>query len=316
MLPMCSSMWPQRMPVTACSAVMDGMPLRAEAERASAASSRPRTMAAAAAAFFLCSASVSALPTVAKSCACLAFIWSMSLIAIDGLCWPEATDLTRLPIPSCAIAMWWATTQTGHFSADVTFFHSASLSFSITFAASWTFASNCFASASAFAPMVVPPLAAQYTPLTTTQGGGHERAHRHQLRHGRELRALDAGRRRRDHAEHHVGQHRLRIPRRRPAHHAQDGGAGGAARRGGGRASRAAGSHGLRAAAHGGLAPGDQGHPPLPGGSARRLREGRGHDAAAREGARHPVPHVRGEPAPRARLRRAGRRARPEPHPD
>src|SRR2546427_3638157 len=63
-----------------------------------------------------------------------------------------------------------ATTNTGHFSADVTFFHSASLSFSITFAASWTFASNCFASAAAFATMRAPPRAAQYAPRTTTQG--------------------------------------------------------------------------------------------------------------------------------------------------
>ena len=39
---------------------------------------------------------------------------------------------------------------------------------------------------------------------------------RSQLRHGRELRRLEDGRRRGDHAVHHLGQHRLRLPRRRP----------------------------------------------------------------------------------------------------
>src|SRR5438093_2390292 len=51
-------------------------------------------------------------------------------------------------------AMWCATTPTGHFSAAVVFFQSASLSRSITAVASWAFVSNCFAKASALAPMV------------------------------------------------------------------------------------------------------------------------------------------------------------------
>ena len=105
MLPTCSSMWPHRMATTICSVVIGGIPLRASAERPSAASSSPRTTEAAVAAFFLCNASVSALPTLANSFACLAFIWSMSLIPIVALCWPEAADLTRLPIPSWLIAM-------------------------------------------------------------------------------------------------------------------------------------------------------------------------------------------------------------------
>src|SRR5207244_11425215 len=39
--------------------------------------------------------------------------------------------------------------------------------------------------------------------------------------------------------------------------------------------------------------------PILPDRSARRLRPGRRHPRAARQAARHPVPHVRGEPAAR-----------------
>ena len=57
-------------------------------------------------------------------------------------------------------------------------------------------------------------------------------------------------------------------------------------------------------------------YPPLPGRRARRLRPGRGHHAPARQAARHPVPHVRGEPAARPGRRRAGRRARSRADPD
>src|SRR5215813_7358205 len=206
-----------RIPTTACSVVMGGIPLRADAERPSAASSRPRTMVAASAAFFLCSATVSALDTLAKSFACLAFPALMSSIEIDAVCWPDASDLMRPAIPACDCARWCAVTPTGHCSPFVTFFQSASLILSSTDVASWTLASNCFANASAFAPMLVPPLAAQYTPLhqrIRQEAASHERAHRHQLRHGRELWPLDPRRGRRDHAEHHLRQHRVRFSRR------------------------------------------------------------------------------------------------------
>ena len=61
-------------------------------------------MAAASAAFFLCSATVSALPTLANSFACWAFPAWMSSIEIDALCWPDATDLMRPAIPMCDCA--------------------------------------------------------------------------------------------------------------------------------------------------------------------------------------------------------------------
>ena len=69
---------------------------------------------------------------------------------------------------------------------------------------------------------------------------------RPQLRHGRELRRLEDGRRRRGHAAHHLGQHRLRLPRRRPGDHPQDGAPRGRPRRGDRRASVASGPPGLR----------------------------------------------------------------------
>ena len=47
----------------------------------------------------------------------------------------------------------------------------------------------------------------------TAKGKKNDQIHRHQLRHGRELRALDARRRRRDHAAHHLGERRVRLPR-------------------------------------------------------------------------------------------------------
>src|SRR5262249_51965976 len=203
-----------RIPTTACSVVMGGIPLRADAERPSAASSRPRTMVAARAALLLCSATVSALDTLAKSFACLAFPALMSSIEIDAVCWPDATDLMRPAIPMCDCAMWWAMMPTDHFSPCATFFQSASLSFSNTAVASCAFDSNCFASASPLAPMLFPPLSAQYTPLhqrIRQEAASHDRAHRHQLRHGRELWTLDARRRRRGHAEHHLREHRVRF---------------------------------------------------------------------------------------------------------
>ncbi len=66
---------------------------------------------------------------------------------------PAATALMMLAMPSCEPAMWWATTPTVHFSDEVVFFQSASLSLSSTAVASCTFVSNCFASASALAAM-------------------------------------------------------------------------------------------------------------------------------------------------------------------
>ena len=50
----------------------------------------------------------------------------------------------------------------------------------------------------------------------------YESQHRLELRHGRKLRRLGDGQRRRRAALCQLGQHRLRFPRRRPRHHAQD----------------------------------------------------------------------------------------------
>ena len=99
---------------------------------------------------------------------------------------------------------------------------------------------------------------------------------RQQLRHGRELRPLDARRRRGGDAEHHLGQRRVRLPRRRSARHAQDGGAGPAARRRRRRAPRSARPHGLRAATDRNDPAGGQGHPPLPDRRPLRVREAAG----------------------------------------
>src|SRR3990172_10170436 len=81
--------------------------------------------------------------------------------------------------------MWCATTPTDHFSPDVTFFQSLSLSRSIAAVASWAFVSNFFASASARAPMVpslVGIVGLRYRDATPTssrllerrEGGGQE----------------------------------------------------------------------------------------------------------------------------------------------
>src|SRR5687768_11318343 len=61
---------------------------------------------------------------------------------------PSATVFTMPAMPWCPIAMWCATTPTGHFSAAVTFFQSASEIPSIACVASAAFASNVFANAS------------------------------------------------------------------------------------------------------------------------------------------------------------------------
>src|SRR6266480_7156266 len=81
---------------TTCWVDMGGMPMRTPPVRSSSASENPRTMVAAAAAFFLCSSSVSALVHWACSFACCAFIWSSCAIVMLGTDFPLATDLTRL----------------------------------------------------------------------------------------------------------------------------------------------------------------------------------------------------------------------------
>ena len=79
-------------------------------------------------------------------------------------------------------------------------------------------------------------------------GSAEHEDDRPQLRHGRELRRLEDGRRRRRHAAHHLGQHRLRLPRRRSGDHPQDGAPRGRPRRRDRRASVAARPAGLRPA--------------------------------------------------------------------
>src|SRR5262245_1752819 len=78
--------------------------------------------------------------------------WSICIVKFPMDC-PAATALTMFEMPSCAPAMWCATTPTVHFSDAVVFFQSASLRRSSTPVASCTFVSNCFASASALAAM-------------------------------------------------------------------------------------------------------------------------------------------------------------------
>ena len=59
-----------------------------------------------------------------------------------------------LAIGSWPLATWCAVTPTGHFSGAVTFFQSASLSFSIAAVVSCTFVSYCLANPSTLAPMI------------------------------------------------------------------------------------------------------------------------------------------------------------------
>ena len=121
---------------------------------ARSASLSPRIVAAAVALPFRCSSIVSARVQSAKSFACRAFISSISsMLRSPGAC-RAATALIILEIGSSTLARWWAVTPTDHFSASVTFFQSASLSFSSVASASRDFASNCRASSSVFVPMV------------------------------------------------------------------------------------------------------------------------------------------------------------------
>ena len=137
------------------------------------------------------------------------------------------------------------------------------------------------------------------------------RPDRLQLRHGRELRRLHARARRRDHRARHVGQHRLRLSRRRPALDAHDR----AARRG-------------RTASGSAPTPGSPTSPGFGRRNARRLA-GRGEDrhhlpgrrahrlhrrqaAAARQAARRALQHGgRRRPARRARSARRSSRSIP-----
>src|SRR4030095_3665536 len=152
MLFRCSSMWLSRIACTICSPLIGGMPVRTTPLLARSASLNPRSSAAAAAALFLCSATVSAFVALACSLACLAFMsWSMSIVKLVAC--PAATVLMMPAIASWAPARWCATTPTVHFSEAVVFFQSASVRPSSTPVASCTFASNCFASASALAAM-------------------------------------------------------------------------------------------------------------------------------------------------------------------
>src|SRR5229473_4208043 len=93
MLPECSSMWPRRARLTISSALMGGIPVNTVPLFASSASERPRTTAAAAAAPFLWSASVSGLVQPANSLACRAFISSSIWGVKCGSAWPAAIVL-------------------------------------------------------------------------------------------------------------------------------------------------------------------------------------------------------------------------------
>src|SRR5213078_3564856 len=95
---------------------------------------------------------------------------------------------------------------------------------------------------------------------------------RYQCRHGRELRTVDPWPRHRSHALPQLGQHRVRLSRRRPARHANHGSSGQEARGRHRRARLLSGPHRLRAAPHGRLSPGAEGLRDLPGGGAPGLR--------------------------------------------
>src|SRR6266849_4077680 len=154
MLPMCSSMWLIRMPSTTWWGVIAGIPVRTVPLLSRSASPSERTTAAAALTPFSCRARVSALEHPAKSLACLAFISSSMPGVKLGIDWPEAIVFTIPEIGSWPLATWCAVTPTGHFSAAVTFFQSASLSFSIAAVVSCTFVSYCLANPSTLAPMI------------------------------------------------------------------------------------------------------------------------------------------------------------------
>src|SRR5438445_6678736 len=176
MLPRCSSMWPDRTPPRS-AALIGGTPARTGPRWSSAASPRPRSIAAAAAAFFLCSAIVSAFVQLACSRAWVAFIASSASLGMLGPGLPSASVLRIPPMPSWLVAMWWATTPTGQFSAAVSFFQSASLSRSNTDVASCTLVSNCLASVSPRAVIMAS---------STGGRGGRDRRHLHAVvvKHG------------------------------------------------------------------------------------------------------------------------------------
>ena len=89
--------------------------------------------------------------------ACLAFMSSSRDMLTPEMDWPAASVFTMPEIGSCPPATWWAVTPTGHFSAVVTFFQSASDSFWMVAVNSAALASYFFASDSARAPMGEPP---------------------------------------------------------------------------------------------------------------------------------------------------------------
>src|SRR5215813_3758238 len=163
------------------SAVIGGTPANTVPLLASSASERPRRTPAAAAAPFLCRASVSALLQPANSLACWAFISS----SIWGVKWGSARPAARpwiIPvIGSKLLAMWCAVAATVHFSAAVVFFQSASLSFSRRRVASVTLVSNWLASASPLAPMVS---SLRCPSLYKTNDAPRDRHARRRLSHG------------------------------------------------------------------------------------------------------------------------------------
>src|SRR6185436_17845722 len=153
---------------------------------------RPRTTAAAAGTPFLRSAIVSAFVQLACSTACWAFIpSSMPVVKLPGDL-PDTIPVMMPATASKARARWCAVTPTVHFSASVIFFQSASLSFSSTDAASWAFASNCFASTSLFAPIGI--LLDRLVGHARTRQGGRERAGRAERERDRHRPEADGGR--------------------------------------------------------------------------------------------------------------------------
>ena len=94
-------MWLMRMPSTTCWVVMAGMPVRTVPLRSSSASESARTPAAATAAPFSWSATVSALVQPACSRAWVAFISSSIAVVKFGIDLPAAMVFTIPRIASC-----------------------------------------------------------------------------------------------------------------------------------------------------------------------------------------------------------------------
>src|SRR2546426_4126046 len=109
---------------------------------------------------------------------------------------------------------------------------------------------------------------------------------RHQLRYGGELREFQGGPRRGDHASHHFGERRLRIPWGRPRHDGADGRAREGPRGGSGGAPSPPRLDGVRAEGDEDHTGGGERLPTLPDGGPEGVPGYARYEAAAREAAR------------------------------